>query len=209
VRRHDVAVDPTTPRSRISQLNERVSRNGQASARGAVLGCIRPSRSTCTSIAFRQFNRRLAPRLGTRLGRYPVHQPAPPTGRIDCMERTAWPNQRATRTAPDGPRVPGNSVRTHSRVRASSCREDVGTGEPAPCGIYRWCRHANSCLTRSAIAVAASPAPGQVDARRAPRPTPHRGRPGPRRHRRAGAGALSAAWRAHTSARPPGRPLLP
>jgi hypothetical protein len=62
---------PTTMpgRDRSSDLpvvNEQVSRYGQASTWGAVLGCIRPSRSPCASTTFMQLNGRVRLPLGPR-----------------------------------------------------------------------------------------------------------------------------------------------
>jgi hypothetical protein len=49
-------------------LDWQVSRYGQPPLRGAGLGCIRPSRSTCTLTMFAQLTHRVALGLGTRLG---------------------------------------------------------------------------------------------------------------------------------------------
>jgi hypothetical protein len=73
-----------------SKLNGQVIRYGQASLWGAVLGCIPPSRSTCTSTTFALLNHRVVLRLGTRLA---ASQGAPTCspGRGD---RQIWvPNQ--------------------------------------------------------------------------------------------------------------------
>src|SRR6266536_4177765 len=49
-------------------LYRQVSSYGQAFAWGAGLGCIRPPRSTCTSVTLAQLIGRFLPRLDTRLG---------------------------------------------------------------------------------------------------------------------------------------------
>jgi hypothetical protein len=73
IRRHSPttrgqSTPPGTRRSDQNVVNGQVSRYGQTSPWGAVLGCIRPSRSPCASMAFVQLSRRVMLRLGTRFG---------------------------------------------------------------------------------------------------------------------------------------------
>ena len=55
-----------TRRSDLPVVNGQVSRDGQASPWGAVLGCIRPSRLSCASITYAQLNSGIELPLSTR-----------------------------------------------------------------------------------------------------------------------------------------------
>jgi hypothetical protein len=85
------------------RLNRQVSRYGYSPLWGAVLGCILPPRSTCTSVALAQLVGRLLPRLGTRFGlcnRAPTCSPK--VKRVDHgSDRPArWMKASATRPEP-------------------------------------------------------------------------------------------------------------
>jgi hypothetical protein len=82
---------PAIHRSDLPATNGQVSGYQQAPARGAVLGCIPPSRSTCASTTFAQLNHRASPRLGYAFRNlHRGHQPAPPITRRDARPRLAW-----------------------------------------------------------------------------------------------------------------------
>jgi hypothetical protein len=101
----------------------------QPPVRGAVLGCIPPSRSTCTSTTFAQLNYRVIPRMGTRF--------AASIGGTNLLP------DRAESTDP-GAESAGRDVDRYVARRASNAdeyglgpmtprraQEDLGTGEPA------------------------------------------------------------------------------
>jgi hypothetical protein len=66
--------------------DRQVSHDRQPSRRGAVLGCIPPSRSPCASITFAQLNSGIKLPLRPRFRTCTGHQPAPPSTRLVRIE---------------------------------------------------------------------------------------------------------------------------
>src|SRR3954451_14102621 len=88
-------------------LYRQVNGNGQSPPQGAVLECIRPSRSAFPSTTFSLLNHRVVLRLGTRFGASIGARTCSPAGLDSHDGCCTEPAGTSIRTAPAGHRVPG------------------------------------------------------------------------------------------------------